>query len=904
MAPTAGLCCVSLLLLLLFLIGTIGALSVNRPTGRWARNEQYDDGWRASTGPFDPVREPSARHKTTAQDETLSFPPSSEPALSMLPTTAAETGATAEGRGGFYELVVGRKSSLVDSSHQTAVVAASGSPDVIIGRVMPGDGGDISTAAAVGGHSYYNSEIDRSLEDTTDSSTLSQQQFSKKSDLLLPPGSFYLPAVSRHSGEYYSQSEEAIYIPLNRRPVQHQEQFPITTRVVLVNNKSSRNQPSVYDKEDENDGETEDDDDSATSSEQISIDPGRRPPISPASDLVMTLYPNKILPQSQLRSPGVRSASRPNNSNWTAIVPGSVGSSSVIHEVKVVTPPHGYLPSNQAKTKQTSGNQQQRPQRPASKPNLLKPTTGQSSNVKTTGKTQLKGINFQPFTPEDISPLNYLNSAQLSAAFRAAVPQTIQDQVVAPSFAVFQQATVGAPNFPSPKAMDFTWNVSDAVFVPRPAATRQLSPPGANSFNSTAQLVSNQQKPIPVQQLQQQQQLLVQLKDDDSPREVVVRTKFSAANLDRPGSSSFIINNKNNNSSSSLDSSVEIVTGYFEDLEVGDTKSSAQYDIVPQLVLGRHQETVAVPQNHLQPQEEDGASGADAVTNVVQTKEPIPIEAAIPIEPSSQPPPVLHGDFHPMVNAESVLASNQTDVPSSSVLQITEKDAMLFVKKGDNSGDLVPVTSTSKPIQQPDHKFFIEEQHQVAESQVHQTSAREESPPQVQTISHKSSKQQGPLAPSYYYYKAGKISPKGAVYSVVEGHSKVKFFGFNALHLGGDDGSDGELLKQPDGKYPLFYSNHQAADHFSLPGGWSPYSPIASSPPPTPTFKVVPKKSIPIGSKNKSSIRPVYFAKRPASTDELEASSNNGTISDPFEYHQHLQKMASEDQRLPTSSPS
>ena len=913
------------LLSLLALICISGAMNVNRPPGRWARNEQFDDGWRGSLGPFDPLREPSARR---TQDEIPFQPlPSSEP---IIPTTAAAAGG--EGGGGIYELVVGRKSSQSDSLQ--AAASAFGSPDVIIGRVMPSDDADIQTAAAVSsltteavvGHSHYNSEIEGITTDVTDATAVTQQQqrqhnILKKTDLLLPPGSFYLPAVSRHSGEYYSQSEQAIYIPLARPPVPHQDSFPVSTRVVLVDHKlpqgQQRNQrqptaASLENVSEDNDGgdtvEEEDveEDNVPSSSEEQAIevvDSGRRRPPSSVPtrgksqpDLVMTLYPNlsNLLPQSSIRNLGVKSFPR------DVRAPNPSGASSVIHDAKVVTPPHGYLPSVLANTKQKSApesvqqQQSQRPQRLASKPHLLNVPSqssstniAQASNVKTTVKAPIKGIVYTPFTPDDISPLNYLSPAQLSAALRS-VPlpsSSAFDQVPAPSFAVFQQATIGTPNFPSAKSMDFTWNVSDIDFVPRPAPTQQLLPqtttalsPIPNSATASIQQI------VPVQQQQQ----LLQLHQDDEPREVVVRTKFSAANLDRPDSSSFVINKSNNSDSSDI----EIITGYFDDLSGEGTKSGATYDIVPQLVHGRHEETVVAPQNHLQPQVADTASGASvAYSIVVQPDTPAASEAASSsTEPiTSSKPPILHGNFQPMLESTATSPDQNKPLVPSPPIRITEKDAMLLVENSNDSGEF------SAKLK-PDHKFFIEEKHRVAESQVHQTLHREESQPEVQAINHKVSEQQGSLVPRHYYYKAGQISPKGAVYTVTQGHSKVKFFGFNALHLGGDDGSDGELLKQPDGKYPLFYSNYQ------LPGGWSPYSPIASSPPPTPTFKIVPKKSISIGSKSKSSIRPVHFVKRPATAEDIEASDTSSiAISDPYEYHQHLQKMANED-RLPTSS--
>jgi hypothetical protein len=71
-----------------------------------------------------------------------------------------------------------------------------------------------------------------------ESRSTSADSLIKKNDYTLPPGSFYLPAVSRKDHQYYSDSEKAIYIPLRRKDPLIQS-FPVTTRVVLVN----KNQP-------------------------------------------------------------------------------------------------------------------------------------------------------------------------------------------------------------------------------------------------------------------------------------------------------------------------------------------------------------------------------------------------------------------------------------------------------------------------------------------------------------------------------------------------------------------------------------------------------------------------------------------------------------------------------------
>ena len=53
----------------------------------------------------------------------------------------------------------------------------------------------------------------------------------------MPPGSFLLPAVSRQPGEYYSETEQSIYIPVN--PHQDSGHYQPQTHVVLVANGNS-----------------------------------------------------------------------------------------------------------------------------------------------------------------------------------------------------------------------------------------------------------------------------------------------------------------------------------------------------------------------------------------------------------------------------------------------------------------------------------------------------------------------------------------------------------------------------------------------------------------------------------------------------------------------------------------
>lgn len=183
------------------------SLAVNRPPStRWARMEDAD-GW---TGSAPPYASAAAAASIVAADAGLLFAPSSSPE-------------------GLYEVLVGRKSSLTPPA-AAGGEAQTGSPDVVIGRVVP----DAlpSTATAVAGQSHQFQSIvpvqdhlqaaSRSADqgESAESGAAAEAQDragNNDEDVLikrteqqqiLPPGSFYLPAVSRNDDEYFSQSEQ------------------------------------------------------------------------------------------------------------------------------------------------------------------------------------------------------------------------------------------------------------------------------------------------------------------------------------------------------------------------------------------------------------------------------------------------------------------------------------------------------------------------------------------------------------------------------------------------------------------------------------------------------------------------------------------------------------------------
>ena len=188
----------------------------------------------------------------------------------------------------------------------------------------------------------------------------------------------------------------------------------------------------------------------------------------------------------------------------------------------------------------------------------------------------------------------------------------------------------------------------------------------------------------------------------------------------------------------------------------------------------------------------------------------------------------------------------------------------------------------------------MDDDQSVSESKVHGTTSHEVKPPQVLAIgerpephAERSAKVVSPHRKSLAY-KPGKISPKGAMYTVAQGHSKVRFFGFNALH---------KALKNADGSYILYAEDPEWKNNPYVP---AKVSPLLGSIAGGTLVKRLPKKSVSISAqRNRPSARPVYFAKRqptPASDEPTLAVQ----ISEPFEYQTHLKSMESD--RLPSPS--
>ena len=330
----------------------------------------------------------------------------------------------------------------------------------------------------------------------------------------------------------------------------------------------------------------------------------------------------------------------------------------------------------------------------------------------------------------------------------------------------------------------------------------------------------------------------------------------------------------NSTNSSAGHGPVDIITGYF-----GDDESSSH-----------HNDSIS----------KSAAIQEQSNPQPSSSREAVP--AADLASSASISSPKLHGDFRPMFHNDHQARS---EAPSPSAAPVTDQVIHHDPKFMEEVAAPVLVPFRPTPPLDDDDVFAVPqspdlfEDQQVADSQIHETTAYENLPHIVSVKPSEAAEAAGKSSVPFFY-KPGKLSPKGAMYTwngnVYEGHSKVKFFGFNALH--------GAEMKYQDGKYILFQG--------SEPVGWrfSPYLPVKSSP--ASSVKVVPKKSVPISSSGKPTIRPVFFAKRPLedtpvdgtghSTAESRSSSSAGSlISDPFEYHAHLQKMA--EARLPMSQP-
>lgn len=924
------------------LISHGSSLNVNRPTNRWARSDDASDGWQASNGPYNPGPYPISRPAVTeviptaSTTSTASTVPKADEGLHFLTAASPE---------GFYEVMVGKKSPISGMMGAGGNYVSTGSPDVIIGRVMSSTGGIESTTTTSGiGYSHppglvsstttvvedekKKTEAEKEAEERTEirdalemeSRSTSADIFIKKNDYTLPPGSFYLPAVSRKDHKYYSDSEKAIYIPLRRKEPQIQS-FPVRTRVVLVNKNKPVTPvvfsppPAFYNKKDDDEEEEEveeeqedrtaDEEDQDNEDDQTAKDDQSTTPVqshSSALDLVMTLYPNlpKLIPTPYFSTQNIKNFlklhGRPPNIGAEV---SSGSSTSVIHEVKVVTPPQGYLPQLLPK--------------PTIKPSLIKenalltqsrlPSKANAGAVSfypsnwtyqltapTTGPARTT-IQFVPFTSEDISPLNFLLPSVASATERVTAtdqPDARSNYVVGilppPNGDLIADANVHITQkepikiVPAPK-LDFSWN----QYQPVPSETAPQSNEGGD-FTSPNVLPNNDRKENDLQQVQkgqdpQHETRISPVQQEQSPgetAEVVVRSKM-ATSENNSGNDGHWLENTD---------SADIITGFFSGPAISSTIKPIQDEREIQTT------TPPIPRTTIPPIPVEQI----ATTTVVSRDD----EIARPAIPSI---PELHGNFQPSFG-KFPYNNRPQDHPRQPELAfnvplVSQSPAIRVAKNDENSSSIF-----SASLGLPN---LADDQH-VAGSQIHETSVYEENIPRVRPIKPQSAASEGEGKSSTPFYKVGKMSPQGAMYTVTQGHSKVKFFGYNALHNG--------ELKPIEGKY--FTSLLKKHEQQQRDSDWkfSPYLPVRlSSGGTNPAFKIIPKKSIPISNGKKSTIRPVFFAKRPSSSNTANGpSSNDGedpssdaswlpsiAVSEPFEYHAHLQKMAQDQGRLPTS---
>jgi len=934
------------------LISHGSSLNVDRLSNRWARSDDGSDGWQASNGPYNPGPYPVSRPVVTEVVPTALTASTASTFRKVDEGLPFLTAASAEG---FYEVLVGKKSPISETVGVGGSNSPTGSPDVIIGRVMSSTGGIESTTTASGiGYSHplqpivplptvteddkkkadeevkaeERSEIRDALE--MESRSTSADSLIKKNDYTLPPGSFYLPAVSRKDHQYYSDSEKAIYIPLRRKDPLIQA-FPVTTRVVLVN----KNQPvtpvvfspppAIYHSKEGDEEEVEETEEEETrfsteeeeeDEEDNEEDPNishrpQRPTIPPttpvqshssALDLVMTLYPNlpKLIPPSYFSSQTIKNFLKLNNRPPNG--GGEIGgSTSVIHESKVVTPPQGYLPQLLPKPIPkpaiVKGNALLTQFKSPNKVNFGTVSSYPSdqsrhqSTKPTTGPTKTT-IQFVPFTSEDISPLNFLLPPASSVTERVTatdppdtrsnyvagfIPTNNGDLIADSNVHITQKDPLKIVQAPK---LDFSWNhfrPLPSEISHQPSAASDLTQPSVVTNNNQHH---KQQQPQNGQDHQQDERqsasvLLQSYFVPSETAEVVVRTKMATS-----GSES-----GNDVRTQPSGDSADIITGYFDRQPILSTTISPADEKEIQTTTTTRETTVPpIPVEEI------------ATTTTVPSRDDEIVRPAIPSIPE------LHGNFQPSFGKfphSSAPPQDQSHQPElvSDVPLVSPSPAIRVLKEHDDRNIF------SVPHGLPN---LADDQH-VAGSQIHETSVYEENIPRVRPIKPQSAAQEIEVKASAPYYKMGKMSPKGAMYTVTQGHSKVKFFGYNALHNG--------ELKPIDSKYLASLLHKHEQQQHEHDWKFSPYLPIRSSGGGgNSAFKSVPKKSIPISNGKKPTIRPVFFAKRPgtSNSDISSSKSSQGSpsnapwhpsivVSEPFEYHAHLQKMAEDQGRLPIS---
>ena len=664
----------------------------------------------------------------------------------------------------------------------------------------------------------------------------------------MPPGSFFLPAVNHVNPEkYYSETEQSIYIPVVGQQV-HDHQFRPQTRVVLVKNKPN---------------------------EQIdSLTPIRGS--SGPLDLVMTVYPHlpELLPQ-----------------------PHDSSAHSVVHEVRMVTPAHGYLPTNL---------------KPAS-PRGNGPISSQPINVQPQGfndqhlsgsTSKAHSIRYHSFTQQDISPLNFIrpsarnphitkvqstssiagfnsglnpgfNSDQRTHSLLKFIKPSSHDTFITSAqnpnsgFNSGQQAYKPL-NFIRPSARDphisnvqnsssgsdseFVFSrevhsslnfihssaqgphndsgkdsnsVSDAGFVPsrQMHSSIQVVPQDFESnlstFRSQGQL--QQQHPndedtkvVPAINVTQQQRQILMIPGNSG--EIVVRTKMAtfpdfAADSSDPSFDGIEIITKDPN-----DEGVLFVIGNRTDF-----KSSVQpFQLSPTGTnesFNSVQGQIQVSQIPEQTESDFTQNDFKETNQLLQSNSSGGNESSSSVRPKTQIQIPENSEIHqksvdgspPQATAAESHADSKTTaghIPHFILVDATKNTTQIPSQPPSDEPGKISETYTEK----------AEEKGDKQEEEKEEVKDLDETESMVKP-----------------FYKFRTISPKGAVYTVKQGHSKVKFFGFNALH--------GPFKRVPE----VTTEKKSLAD-------WTVNAPESR--------KLPIKKSVTITLKRKT-VRPVYFHTKP-----------------------------------------
>ena len=343
-------------------------------------------------------------------DDRLARPPSNPSAV------AEDAFSSATSSLGLYEVYVGQRSRHYDIFSDDII---RGSPAENVARPKKADQSSLAAAAfhpsrepsptpnnsaRERGHAAEewstNQDVTQeeenadSVEERTLQGPAPPLQFSQNK-FHFPPGSFLLPAVSRNDNEYYSKTDQALYIPLKepenqRGPAVLLKKEPIIKPKEDANKASAlrslRTRPHYHDP-------------IPQTSSPIPIPLSAHRPGSRPSDLVMTLYPNlaKLTPHSQF---GVT-----HDAKVSAGAPETI---NVVHEANILTPPHGYLPASSS----SSSSEQYKPIKQVHYEPLSELNNGFGNRSSATVK---KEVTFVNFTPDDVSPL-IATAAGFSAA--------------------------------------------------------------------------------------------------------------------------------------------------------------------------------------------------------------------------------------------------------------------------------------------------------------------------------------------------------------------------------------------------------------------------------------------------------------------------------------------------------